>query len=184
MHSPVFQLEECRVGLKKTVLGHLESWSSAHFLFCLTFIPEGGCWRGLGSNMSNWVKPSVLILSHTSSHHKSLISGPHHKDNVIPHCFEISSNIHFVYRLHWMRESCKSNLNSAPSCSCVSLQSKRFQHSQIWCNLFWNKKRWGPLISAVQLLQIVPSSPRPSSIWASFEQLAHPSHLSHPALWL
>ena len=58
------------------------------------------------------------------------------------------------------------------------------QHSQIWCNLFWNKKRWGPLISAAQLVEIVPPLPRPSSIWASFEQLAHPPHLSHPSLWL
>ena len=37
---PVFQLEERRVGLKKTVLGHLESWSSVLFLlFSSTFIP-------------------------------------------------------------------------------------------------------------------------------------------------
>ena len=92
----------------------------------------------------------------------------------------------FTRRLVLTGESCttlgNSNLNSAPGSA--SLQIKRFQHSQIWCNPFWNKKRWRPLISGTaQLLEIVASVPRPSSILASFEQLAQPPHLSHPSLW-
>ena len=85
--EPVFQLEERRVGLKEAVLGHFSNLGPVHFSLRLILSQEVLC-----SNMSNWVKPQNFqnfSLSLASSHHTLLISGPHIKDNVILHCFEI-----------------------------------------------------------------------------------------------